>query len=274
MEVLNRFLLNNDQHIRHTVITHSINKGLGAARNSGIHVAKGEFLFFLDSDDVLAYDALEKLKQAQSLYDADVVIGSVGLINESGKKIREHIHPSRFLNIEKDRKYLLGRTFVSSWGKLFKTQYFLTTIGRFPETRAYEDCIPYLKMILSSGKSKICEISAIAVFWRQRKGSISKSLTREDDILTYLIYFQKNLSARDLLLFISESRNWYQPTENLNKIYTSFIRESFLSLSFNQALLIDSISINNILVAHEIAVGSVAILNRLKLLLIKLRILK
>ena len=90
IEVLNTFLQKTNQHITHTVISHPSNKGLGAARNTGINVAQGDFLFFLDSDDVLAYDALENLIKAQNLYDADVVIGSVGLIDESGQKIKEY----------------------------------------------------------------------------------------------------------------------------------------------------------------------------------------
>ena len=271
IEVLNTFLQKTNQHITHTVISHPSNKGLGAARNTGINVAQGDFLFFLDSDDVLAYDALENLIKAQNLYDADVVIGSVGLIDESGQKIKEYIHQSRLLNIEKDRKYLLGRNFVCAWGKLFKKQYFLSTIGQFPETGAYEDCIPYLKMILSTKTSKIYEVPSIAVFWRQRPGSISRSHTREDDILTYLKYFQKKLNTKDLLLFISESRHWYSPTEKLTKIYSHFLLNSFQSLSLPQLLIIDSASVNNILLTLGVTTSSSPILNRVKLLLAKFK---
>ena len=228
------------------------------------------FLFFLDSDDVLAYDALENLIKAQNLYDADVVIGSIGLIDESGQKIREYINQPRFLNIEKDRKYLLGRNFVCAWGKLFKKQYFLTTIGQFPETHACEDCIPYLKMILSTKRSKIYEVPSIAVFWRQRAGSLSRSHTREDDILTYLKYFQKKLDTKDLLLFISESRHWYKSTEKLTNIYSHLIQDSFKSLSLGQLLVIDSISVNNILATLGMTVSTSPMLNRLKLFFAKL----
>ena len=46
---------------RFTVIHHSENKGLPAARNTGIAAAKGDAIFFLDSDDWLERDALSDL---------------------------------------------------------------------------------------------------------------------------------------------------------------------------------------------------------------------
>ena len=202
IQVLEEFLSGVGDDLKYKRVCHQKNRGLGAARNSGISCAQGDFLFFLDSDDVLAHDALEKLIKEQELHNADVVIGSVGLIDCNGDVIDKVEHRSRFLNIDKDRKYLLGGTFVSAWGKLYKREYFLSVIESYPEGCAYEDCIPYLKMVLSSKWAKIRETDGIAVYWRVREGSLSRSHVRIKDLKKYLEFYKEKLPPKDFLLFL------------------------------------------------------------------------
>ena len=55
------------------VITHSKNLGLGAARNSAIQKASGEYIFFLDSDDYMHQNALEVLYEKAIDEDLDIL---------------------------------------------------------------------------------------------------------------------------------------------------------------------------------------------------------
>ena len=57
---------------RMTVITKQ-NQGVSAARNDGLRAAKGEYLFFADSDDWLDEDGLSSVLEAARRLDADVV---------------------------------------------------------------------------------------------------------------------------------------------------------------------------------------------------------
>ena len=52
------------------------NLGVGKTRNMILEQAQGEYLFFLDSDDVLESDAIEKMVGVARQYQADVVYGS------------------------------------------------------------------------------------------------------------------------------------------------------------------------------------------------------
>ena len=52
------------------------NAGQSAARNHGVGLAKGEFLVYLDSDDLLAQGALVRLIAAARYHDADLVVGN------------------------------------------------------------------------------------------------------------------------------------------------------------------------------------------------------
>lgn len=58
-----------------TVARHEVNKGAGAARNSGIQIANGDYIAFLDSDDEWLPDKIEK--QVTLLNGADQTIGAV-----------------------------------------------------------------------------------------------------------------------------------------------------------------------------------------------------
>lgn len=56
------------------IVHHASNKGLAAARRTGIEVATGEYIMHVDSDDYLEHDALEKLAGIIQQTDADVVV--------------------------------------------------------------------------------------------------------------------------------------------------------------------------------------------------------
>ena len=62
---------------------HKKNEGLSVTRNYGLTRAKGEYIYFLDSDDYLIYDSLEKLYQVASVHDNDVVTANFFRYNEN-----------------------------------------------------------------------------------------------------------------------------------------------------------------------------------------------
>lgn len=62
------------------VIHHSVNKGLSEARNSGLEKATGEYIWFMDSDDSVDNDLIEKVFKSIEKNRADVVV--FGLIEE------------------------------------------------------------------------------------------------------------------------------------------------------------------------------------------------
>ncbi len=72
----------SDARIR--VITHQSNQGCGPGRNTGIENARGEYLFFLDSDDILYPSALQVLFEAARDENVGLVIGSCDEIDEQG----------------------------------------------------------------------------------------------------------------------------------------------------------------------------------------------
>ena len=89
MDVVERKLRNYAGKIDFVVVNHLDNKGLSASRNTGVQHAKGDFVFFLDSDDKLEVGAFEYMvnavkKDGVRISDVDIIIGNT-FICKDGK---------------------------------------------------------------------------------------------------------------------------------------------------------------------------------------------
>lgn len=65
-----------------------INQGAARARNEGLKISKGRYLAFLDSDDVLNEDAIEKQIKFLKNKKSGLVFGAFEQITENGEKIK------------------------------------------------------------------------------------------------------------------------------------------------------------------------------------------
>lgn len=77
-----------DSRIR---VIHKENAGLGMARNTGIENATGTYICFMDSDDYIAPDTVEKCVRALCETGADVVQYGYHNVNSAGQVVRTHI---------------------------------------------------------------------------------------------------------------------------------------------------------------------------------------
>lgn len=91
------------------------NQGASASRNFGAEKASGEFIWFMDSDDILEEDALSQAIVAQKRYNADIVIGGMNFcFEEENKIIPKRIKQDFVLN---------GSDFKSYYNELFASNY-------------------------------------------------------------------------------------------------------------------------------------------------------
>lgn len=66
------------------------NLNAAIARNRGLEMASGEYVYFIDSDDILLPGMLGKMIDAMQSENSDIVIGNMSEIDSEGRKLAEH----------------------------------------------------------------------------------------------------------------------------------------------------------------------------------------
>lgn len=156
-------------------VIHRENGGLSAARNSGVSVAEGTFVFYLDSDDYLEPDALERLLQAQQAEEADMVVGGYCYTYADREETAEMAWSASttLLRSEAVEALVGGKLQNFAWGKLLRAgiaQQYL-----FPEGRLFED--HYWAHHVMDAAQKVTVLPVPLVHYRQRGDSISYTFT-------------------------------------------------------------------------------------------------
>ena len=157
---------------------HTENGGLSAARNAGLPYVTGEYLAFVDSDDVVPLDAYEKMVGSLQQTHSDLATGFVNRFNSKGKKastIHERaIHDTIYkTNINKNPELVYDTT---AWNKVYKSEIFIDNDLKYPIGVTYEDIPVSLKYHLLA---KTVDVIADDVYlWRVREGS-NQSITQQ-----------------------------------------------------------------------------------------------
>ena len=156
-------------------VIHQQNKGLSGARNAGIDIARGNWLGFVDSDDVIDRTFYEKLHTAAVHAGAEMAVCDILGVDENGKKclFQYDLLKNEVLSNEEVIRRMRLTPFVSAATKLYRREIFKTI--RFPEGKNYEDAFIAPK-VYENVRSVAC-VRQRLYHYRIKPGSIMRSKT-------------------------------------------------------------------------------------------------
>ena len=96
-----RILEKLKQKDKRITVIHQENAGVAAARNKGLDIAAGDYLTFVDGDDYISDDYIEKLYQCARRYDAEMVICGLAFVSEKGEILQKTV-PGEYKRFEKE----------------------------------------------------------------------------------------------------------------------------------------------------------------------------
>lgn len=160
------------------VVINKSNTGQGESRNIGINNAKGEYIFFLDSDDYLDRCCLENLISYNQKMDCEIIVyNGNGFLDETGV-----INDEPYFNIVDyyNNKIVDGEEFfhtnmdcISPCLKLYSKEFLIKNQILFPNYKYGEDIYFWAKCCLFT--KKIIYSNYCGYFRRHRKNSVSNT---------------------------------------------------------------------------------------------------
>ncbi len=118
------------------------NQGLSAARNLGIEISNGSFLFFLDGDDWLIPNCIERMMAVQQQENSDIVVTDYMRFRMEDSKFIIHVTDSYYTKTYSVKDWFEAiegnlQLFTAAWGKLYKKDIFKNL--RYPFGLKMED---------------------------------------------------------------------------------------------------------------------------------------
>ncbi len=160
------------------VLISQTNKGPGEARNAGIKASKGKYLMFLDSDDSVGINFVDKMYQTILDYEADIAICNFVRVDENGHK--DYVDKGDFAVYEKGEINDTLLMEFHSCNRIIKKELMLK--NPYPKKMFYEDVVAISKAQISA--SRIVKVSDYLYYYYYTSGSTTRSIndTNQDMI--------------------------------------------------------------------------------------------
>ncbi len=182
MEIVEQLVANYTGSIHFNIVRHKENRGLAVARNTGLFMAKGDYILHLDSDDFIEPDALAFLYQEAINTDADIVVADY-FLTYGIRNVYQRLY------IPDTRERLLGNLITgvmpntvgrANWNKLIKRDLYMDNGIRYVEGVDYnEDLLVMLPLCYHA--RRIVKLDRAFVHYVQTNGSsFTKRISRKN----------------------------------------------------------------------------------------------
>ncbi len=175
------------------IIKHNKNRGLSAARNTGLENAKGKYIYFLDSDDMIIPETLEELFICAEKNELDEIYFNMKKVYESELKELEGVYkkiyydyPEIYTGQELFCLFTQDQTNkIEVWRQFYRRSFLLENKICFYEGILHEDAI--FSFLCAMKAKRVMNINKEYYLYRQRKNSIMYSLNENRAKSMYIV---------------------------------------------------------------------------------------
>ena len=182
-EVINEYISKYDGLIKFKVIYFKENQRQGIARNVGVNSADGNYVLFVDSDDILCKNCLEEMMNMLNQYpDTDYVIA--GMADFQGVP---YFYPNSYPSYSQNKRWLIYRSLFPESeippgpvNKLIKKELITNNNIVFPERIIYEDV--QFSFLLGIYANSVSFCKKVTYLYRtNREGSTITTISKNED---------------------------------------------------------------------------------------------
>lgn len=236
-------------------VIHRKNGGLSAARNSGIEIAQGDYLMFVDSDDYIEPNVLGVLVQTMEEKRLDVLrynYQNVRIVNSQESRVKSNYevfepHKNAKPYFDYSSEIEDGETFLNSrlgyacyaWAFLIKRAMFYKDFGfkifdlRFTEGIYFEDTDWTPRMLMRAKRVASTELKVYNYFWREGSitlpdNPIKKKKVLEDKISLLHGFKEHQRLAQNKQWFVWQTAGTTMSVLGILATYPSAVRKPYL----------------------------------------------
>jgi glycosyltransferase involved in cell wall biosynthesis len=213
------------------------NKGLSAARNTGIEKAKGEYIIFLDSDDYLNNNGLFKIQKILEGRKVDVLVSRFNYLDDVSKKLSEskvfddfeenYTKPIKFY----DKHVNQGRNWLSAWSCIVKREFLIKNQLFFEVGLLHEDEL-WVPTIFAKASSYSLNNDLFYIYRINRSGSIMSSIKSKNQL--HKIFICHNLNSLEVDNYTKKILN-----KRVSDLFFSTIVNSLIHLRSEETIIIN-----------------------------------
>lgn len=219
------------------ILRHEQNRGLSAARNTGTDMATGEYVYYLDSDDEIMPDCIEKLvAPLKNDSTIEIVQGNFVWIKSPGDTQKPAINiPALGCNLNTRgtaRNCFFEDMIPYAWNKLIRKSFLNQNQLRFKEGVLWEDQIWLLN--IAKHINHIYLVPDVTYIYYRRPHSTTTGMAREEKVKHYAIVYEEianNLTPgeedKEVLLYLHPFCQRYlvaRGDERLHHAYSVFYK--------------------------------------------------
>lgn len=190
MDIVRRIVSSHPRGKQVRIIEHERNIGTGAGRNTAIENATGKYLLFMDSDDEISPDCIEKLYAKMQEENVDFVEGSYQYLSRSGEIIEDTIYSALNLkgHLEVAQQFFKKESkahHLGLWNRLYRLSFLRDNRILCNPAHLTEDFAFSFQVFLNARSCSF--VPEITYFYYDTPGSTMKNLNKN---------LNKNLPSR------------------------------------------------------------------------------